>query len=229
MEDEMNREFHSDEEVFLDTERSTVRYRTHIIGRKADHYIVVDLSADHRIKSQMEVNDLIWVYCYESPVCRFKTRVRQIFEDPPLLVLDYPLPRAIEAMEHRRDERSMVFVPVELYPDSTHHKKLPWTGYILDISSSGCQILGDLTAYVDRNVCLSFRIPWTGANIQARARVVRCEATEKEIRSGLKFIDLDPNNQDQLSALIGSLKDGRLNITMVEDENSATGRLDAAS
>jgi c-di-GMP-binding flagellar brake protein YcgR len=153
----------------------------------------------------MEVLDEVCIRCFEPPVCRFHARIIHMVEEPPLLLLDYPSPESFDEIERRAEERKKLFIRTRFLEGPRFTERRSWEGYILDISHSGCLILGESTFLVGQSLFLSFSIPWSGEVIQSDAQVVRSEVTEKGIRSGVKFMALTADNQERLDQFIRSL------------------------
>jgi hypothetical protein len=112
----------------------------------------------------------------------------------------------MENGERRDSAREKILMPVNILFANGGGKTL-LEGFILDISASGCLILADLSYFVDRNVHLTFRMPWTDQEVQARAKVIRCSASRTGIQSGLQFSQLFPEARMRLLELINWLKD----------------------
>ncbi len=200
--------FHVNEEVYIEPTAGSQGFHTHVVGFIAGRCIILDRpfkeSGSHRLKA----NDSLWVRCFQSSVFRFRTRVLGIIEDPvPLFFVEFP--RATEEINLRESERKKIFVRGTFLDLQDRKADRSWEGYILDISDTGCLMWGDFIHLVDRDILLSFRVPWSGQKIQTKARVVRCEVTDKGIRSGLQFLDLDSETEKALRGFIASLKDDR--------------------
>lgn len=201
--------FRLHEEILVEPASGSAGFRTNIVGFKPGEYLIVDSPSSQSPPSELRINDKMRVRCFQHGACRFETRIRHLIQDPtPLLFLDYP--HSVEEIDRRGSERKKIFIR-GTYLDLLNHKgRRSWEGYILDISDSGCLMWGDFVHLVDREIMLSFQVPWTGEKIQAKARVMRCEVTDKGILSGLKFTAMDSENRGRLDGLISSLKDDQL-------------------
>jgi c-di-GMP-binding flagellar brake protein YcgR len=210
----MKREFTLNEAVYFEKELGSSGFHTRIIGSKAGHYLLLDLLSEHPIVVRLKVNDRVWIHCLRPPACRFETRVLAVIKDNSLLVLRYPPPQAITMIEHRKNERQKVFLPAACHELYDYDKKLVWEGFLLDISESGCLVLGDLSLFFDKKILLSFQIPWTKERIQIKGRVVRCEVTDTEFQSGLRFTDMDADTHKRLEEVIEYLQPEHLSVLL---------------
>jgi c-di-GMP-binding flagellar brake protein YcgR len=207
--------FHVNEEVYVEPTEGSPGFHTHIIGFKPHLCLILEHPFKDSSAHPLRPNEFLWIRCLQSTMFRFKSRLLRIIDDPvPLLLLSYP--NAVEEINLRETERKKIFLRGTFFDLQDRQNDRSWEGYILDISDSGCLMWGDFVHLVDRDILLTFRIPWTGETIQAKARVVRCEVTDKGIRSGLRFIDVDPETQQRLHEFIGSLKDDRLSQIVVQ-------------
>jgi hypothetical protein len=127
-------------------------------------------------------------------------------------------PTAVEEINLRESERKKIFIRATFLDSQDRQGEHSWEGYILDISDSGCLMWGDFVHLVDRDIFLSFRVPWTGEKIQVKARVVRCEVTEQGIQSGIQFVDVNAETQERLNQFIKSLENDRISRIAVESE-----------
>ena len=204
--------FQVEEEVYVEPTAGSPGFHTHVVGFKISHCLILEHPFTDSGAHQVRVNDPLWIRCFRKTVLRFRVRVLRILREPiPLLLLEYP--KTVEEINLRESDRKKVFLRGSFLDLRDKKSDRSWEGYILNISDSGCLMWGDFVHLVDRDVLLSFRVPWTGEKIQAKARVVRCEVTDKGIRSGLKFIDVDPDTQARLNGLLKSLEEqGRTNI-----------------
>lgn len=206
--------FQLNEEVYIEPTAASPGFHAKVVGLKAKSFLILEYpfaeSGSHQIKAQ----DFVWVRCFETAVFRFKTRVMRVLKEPVgLMFLEYPT--SIEEINLRTSERKKIFIRGSFLDLQDRGGRRHWEGYILDISDSGCLMWGDFVHLVDKDILLSFTIPWTGEKIQAKARVVRCEVTDKGIRSGLKFIDLDPETHKRLMGFVSTLKEEELSKIVV--------------
>lgn len=209
--------FQVEEEVYVEPTAGSPGFHSHVVGFKVSHCLILEHPFNNSGAHQIRLNDLLWIRCFRNKVLRFKVKVLYILRAPiPLLFLEYP--RTFEEINLRESDRKKVFLKGTFLDLRDRKPDRSWEGYILDISDSGCLMWGDFVHLVDRDVLLNFRIPWTGENIRAKARVIRCEVTEKGMRSGLKFIDLDDETRSRLQSLLKSLEDQGLK-TIVSEPN----------
>jgi len=192
-------------EVLIESEPG-LDFLAKVVGIKPGHYLIVKPTLERPISSQMKVNDKVQVVCFQPLPLRFRTSVLRINHDPPSIFLDDSSPPVIEDAERRRNERHKVFIEARCKDLDIHKSRCSWKCHILDISESGCLIHGTFSLLVDRDITLCFKNPWTGEDIRAKVRVVRSEATDGGIRSGLQFIELLPEDQKRLYELISLLK-----------------------
>jgi c-di-GMP-binding flagellar brake protein YcgR len=198
--------FHLNEEVFVEPTAGSRGFHTQIIGLKPHRCLILEHPFNGPEVQALKASDAIWVRCFQETVSRFKTQILGILEDPlPCLFVSYP--EVFEEYNLRASSRKKIFLRGRFIDSQHGHPDPSNEGYILDISDSGCLMWGDFVHLVDKEILLSFRVPWTGERIDAKARVVRCEVTEKGIRSGLQFVDLDLEAQEHLRKFISSLKD----------------------
>jgi len=209
--------FQVEEEVYVEPTAGSPGFHSHVVGFKVSHCLILEHPFTDSGAYQIRINDLLWIRCFRNKVIRFKVKVLYILKTPlPLLFLEYP--RTVEEINLRESDRKKVFLKGTFLDLRDRKPDRSWEGYILDISDSGCLMWGDFVHLVDRDVLLSFRVPWTGENIRAKARVIRCEVTEKGIRSGLKFIELDEETRCRLQGLLKSLEDQGLKTIVSEPE-----------
>jgi hypothetical protein len=121
-----------------------------------------------------------------------------------------------------RSERKKVLFQGTCQEMDAQKKNRCWDCYILDISRSGCLILGDLSFLSDRTIVpLDFKIPWTGEHLEALTRVVRSEVTDRGIQIGLEFVKLCPENTRRLNDLIKLLSNQDLLVRMCQMDESS--------
>lgn len=198
--------FQVGEQVFVEATGNSPGFHTYVVGFKPPLCLILEHPLVDSWAHRLKVNDGVWVRCFRDKLIRFRTRIVRILKEPiPLIFVEYP--KTVEHINLRRSERKKVFLKgifldlKEKRPDRT------WEGYILDISDTGCLMWGDFVHLVDREVLLNFTVPWTRRNIQAKARVVRCEVTEKGMKSGLQFLDLDEDTKKGLQELLQALEE----------------------
>ncbi len=197
--------FQVEEEVYVEPTAASPGFHSHVVGFKVPHCLMLEHPFADSGAHQIRIGDVLWIRCFRNKVLRFGVKVLHILKNPiPLLFLEYP--RTVEEINLRKSERKKVFLRGTFLDLRERKPDRAWEGYILDISDSGCLMWGDFVHLVDREVLLSFRVPWTGQDVSAKARVVRCEVTEKGIRSGLKFVDLDDETRSRLKELLKSLE-----------------------
>lgn len=209
--------FQVEEEVYVEPTAASPGFHSHVVGFKVSQCLILEHPFTESGAHQIRVNDLLWIRCFRSKVLRFKVKVLHILKSPiPLLFLEYP--RTVEEINLRESDRKKVFFKGTFLDLRDKKRDRSWEGYILDISDSGCLMWGDFVHLVDRDVLLNFRVPWTGENISAKARVIRCEVTEKGMRSGLKFIDVDDETRKRLQELLKSLEEQGLKNIVSEKQ-----------
>lgn len=198
-----------EEELYVEPTAASPGFHTHVVGFKAPQCLILEHpfldSGAHQIKPR----DPLWIRCFRNTVLRFQVRVLRTLKDPvPLIFTEYP--KTVEEINLRESHRKKVFLRGSFLDLRDRGYRRSWEGYILDLSDSGCLMWGDFVHVVDKDILLSFKVPWTGEKIQAKARVVRCEVTDKGIRSGLKFMELDEHTRSRLKALLESLEEKRI-------------------
>lgn len=205
--------FQVEEEVYVEPTAGSPGFHSRVVGFKVSQCLILEYPFTDSGAHQIRINDLLWVRCFRNKVLRFKVKVLYILKIPiALLFLEYP--ETVEEINLRESDRKKVFLKGTFLDLRDRKPDRSWEGYILNISDSGCLMWGDFVHLVDHEVLLNFRIPWTGEVICAKAKVIRCEVTEKGVRSGLKFIDLDDEARQRLQGLLKSLEDQGLK-TMV--------------
>jgi len=206
--------FELNEEVYIEPTAASPGFHAKVVGLKAKSFLILECPIGQSGVNQIRAGDSIWVRCFENAVFRFKGKVLRVLKEPAaLMFMEYPA--SIEEINLRTSERKKIFIRGSFLDLQERGKKRQWEGYILDISDSGCLMWGDFVHLVDKDILLSFTIPWTGERIQAKARVVRCEVTDKGIRSGLKFIDVDPETHKRLMGFISTLREDELSKIVV--------------
>jgi hypothetical protein len=201
--------FHVNEEAYVEPTETSPGFHTHVIGFKPHRCLIVEHPFEDPATHPLRPDEVLWIRCLQSTMFRFKSRLLRVINDPVrLLLLEYPT--SVQEINLRESERKRIFLRGTFFDLDDRQNERSWEGYILDISDSGCLMWGDFVHLVDRDILLTFRIPWTGEKIQVKARVLRCEVTEKGIRSGLRFIDVEPETHHRLDEFIGSLTDDRL-------------------
>ena len=208
--------FYLNEEVYIEPMSGAPGFKSLVVGVKPDHCVILDLSQSETDTYQLKVHDAVWVRCFKDAVFRFRSQILNMIEEPvPLIFVEYP--RSVEDVDLRSGDRKKIFIRGEFLDLGDSDGRRSWEGYILDISDSGCLIWGDFVHLMDKDVLLSFQIPWSGESIQTKARVMRCEVTEKGIRSGLMFIDMTPDTHRRLQEFIGSLMEHQLSRITVKE------------
>jgi hypothetical protein len=102
----------------------------------------------------------------------------------------------------RKAKREKIFFKVDIYDLQDEDLKTVIQGYIIDISLMGALIYTDLSRLLDQNVLLVFEVPWLRETFQIKAKVIRCDVSEKGIRSGVEFFDMSKNSIETLEKLI---------------------------
>lgn len=209
--------FQVEEELYVEPTAASPGFHSQVVGFKVSQCLILEHPFTDSGAHQIRTNDLLWVRCFRNKVLRFRVKVLHILKSPmKLLFLEYP--KTVEEINLRESDRKKVFLRGTFLDLKDSKRDRSWEGYILDISDSGCLMWGDFVHLVDRDVLLNFRIPWTGENIRAKARVVRCEVTDKGMRSGLKFIDLDEGTRSRLRTLLKSLEGQEIKSIVAEPE-----------
>jgi c-di-GMP-binding flagellar brake protein YcgR len=205
------------EEVYVEPTAGSPGFHTHVLGFKPGHFLLLEHPFKESGAHQIKMNDSMWIRCFQNIVFRFRTRVVQITTSPiPLLFVEFP--KTVEEINLRESARKKIFIRATFLDPQDRQGDHSWEGYILDISDTGCLMWGDFVHLVDRDILLTFRIPWTGERIQVKARVVRCEVTDQGIQSGLKFVDVGEKTQERLNQFIASLENHRISRMVVESE-----------
>jgi|Deesub1362B_J571_1020462.scaffolds.fasta_scaffold04375_5 c-di-GMP-binding flagellar brake protein YcgR len=213
--------FHLNEELYVEPTARSSGFHSHLVGVKPNQLLILDYPFWESTAYEIVRSDVLWVRCFRHTVYRFRSVVLGVTKDPvPLLFLEYP--QNIEEMEVRGSQRKKIFIRGRFLDLRDRTGRRSWEGYILDISDTGCLMWGDFVHLVDQDILLSFQVPWTGEKIQAKARVVRCEVTEKGIRSGLKFMDLTPETHRRLQKFIGSLKEDEISRMVSIESGKST-------
>lgn len=200
----MARVFALNEDLLVETESRSFGFNSRIIGVKPHHYLVLDLPLDLPGTSQLKVDDKVRVNCFHAPIIHFQSKILQILDNPPLLVLEFPPPEAIQKADRRSSQRVKLLFQASCI-DLQEEPRDPFEVYLLDISDAGCLISVDVAPPVGHNLLLSFQIPWSREDIQTKARVIHSYDTERGTRCGVEFVDMDPENQKRLDAFIDLL------------------------
>ncbi len=210
---------HLHEEVYVEPTAGSSGFHTFVVGLKPGQCVLLEHPFKESDVHPIKVGDILWVRCFQHAVFRFKARILRIIKDPiPLIFLEFP--KTVEEINLRASDRKKIFIKGTFLDLQNRAPDRSCEGYILDISESGCLMWGDFVHLVDRDILLTFRVPWTGEQIQAKARVIRCEVTDKGIRSGLKFIEVKPEAEHRLRDFIETLKENHLH-RMAEDNTES--------
>jgi hypothetical protein len=108
----------------------------------------------------------------------------------------------------RKAKREKIFSKVDIFDLKQEDKKYKIEGYIIDISTDGALIFVDLSHLLDQDVLISFEVPWLSESYRLKARVIRCDISDKGIRSGVQFIDVEESNIQPLKKLIEFIERG---------------------
>jgi c-di-GMP-binding flagellar brake protein YcgR len=171
-------------------------------------FIILGLPAGGPGVSALAAGEALLVHTLGFPVCQFNSRILQVVDDPALLLLSYPGKGAITQVHRRKSERMKVLLPGRCWSLDPEGNQLLWEGHILDISETGCLVLGDLGERLGQPVRLVFRVPWSEGSLRIPARVVRTATGGKGMQSGLEFSGLDSALRANLEEALSSLQEG---------------------
>jgi c-di-GMP-binding flagellar brake protein YcgR len=219
----MARDFDLGEEVVFFVNGGASGCRSRIVGPDPSAFLLFHLPKGHPIAPALKANDRVLVHSLKFPTCQFSTSVIRILREPSVLFVAYPPPQSIRQLNRRQDERRKVFLPGRCWSLDPHERKFMWEGHVLDLSQSGCLILGDLSQRLMKEVEIVFRVPWTGEVIRARAQVARVEMARRRLMSGLQFRDLEPEAETKISSLLGSLKTEEIARMVIADGDALKG------
>jgi c-di-GMP-binding flagellar brake protein YcgR len=209
--------FQIQEQVYVEPTASSPGFHTIVLGLKVSHCLILEHPFEGMGAHRLKAGDVLWIRCFKEKVVRFRARVLRVLREPlPMLIVEYP--KTVEEIDLRGSERKKVFLRGAFLDLKERRSDRAWEGYILDISETGCLMWGEFVHLVDRDVLLSFRIPWTGELIKAKAKVVRCEVTDKGVRSGLKFLEMDESTKEKIKAFMKVL-DERTDVAKLISES----------
>lgn len=209
--------FQVHEQVYVEPTASSPGFHTVVLGFKVSHCLILEHPFEGLGAHRLRPKDVLWIRSFREKVIRFRAKILRVLKDPlPMLIVEYP--RTVEEIDFRESDRKKVFLRGAFLDLKERKPDRAWEGYILDISETGCLMWGEFVHLVDRDVLLSFRIPWTGELIKAKARVVRCEVTDRGVRSGLKFLDMDEATREKLKAFMEILE-GKKDVAKLISES----------
>ena len=198
--------FQVQEQVYVEPTASSPGFHTLVMGFKVSHCLILEHPFEGMAAHRLKTGDVLWIRSFREKVVRFRVRLLRVLREPlPMLIVEYP--KTVEEINLRESERKKVFLRGAFLDLKERKSDRAWEGYILDISETGCLMWGEFVHLVDRDVLLSFRIPLTGELIKAKAKVVRCEVTDKGVRSGLKFLDMDESTREKIKAFMKVLEE----------------------
>jgi c-di-GMP-binding flagellar brake protein YcgR len=202
MEDEMERKFQLNEDLFVETESFSFGFNSRIIGVKQERFLLLDPPPDPPGSSQLKVDDTVRVKCFQTPIVRFETQILRVVSNPPMLLLRYPTSESMQRADRRGQKREKIFLQLTCTDLEERESTESFEAYMLDISHWGCLILSDCPLRLGGSVLLSFRVPWLGESIEVKGRVVHSISTERGNRSGMQFIESDPDHQERLNEFV---------------------------
>jgi hypothetical protein len=172
MRDEMKHEsspkFDLHERVYIEPTACCEGFQTQIVGLEESRWLILKHSFSDSWLHRLRPKDLIWGRYFKGAAIRFMTKVINTIENPiPLIFLEYP--SVVEESNRRGSERKKTFIDCQVCDPRPHHSRHSWEGYILDISKSGCLILGGFVNLLDRDILLSFRLPLIGYGYQSES------------------------------------------------------------
>jgi hypothetical protein len=201
--------FNLNEEVHIESKLGFSCTNPFIVRIKGDKFFLLGHAFSDHVLDNIRPNDYVWGRYFRHREFRFRSRVLHIIRKlTTLLFLEYP--HFVELIDQRSSERKKVFIRGELLSLPQDLSRWSTKGYILDVSETGCQIWGDLLHLLDRDVVLSFQIPWTGNDIETEARVVRCGLKQKGLCSGLMFINMDVVTRNSIRSFLTHLAEDHI-------------------
>jgi len=183
-------------------------FRSQIIGIKAPDYLILENPIPKKDISLYPWKNPLWARYFHYSLYRFQTKALKIQYAPSSLMFVL-YPEAVERLDFRKGDRRQVFIKACVHGLETEYSRSEINVIILDISKTGCLLLADLNHLVDRDVLLSFKVPWTGEEFEIKALVVRCDASEQGLRSGLRFFQMDRATQGRYLRFIEALQEGK--------------------
>ncbi len=102
----------------------------------------------------------------------------------------------------RKAKREKIFFKVTIYDLEDEDLKTIIQGYIIDISLIGALIYTDLSRLLGKDVLLVFDVPWLSETFELKAKVIRCDVSEKGMRSGVELFDMSKDSIENLEKLI---------------------------
>lgn len=108
----------------------------------------------------------------------------------------------------RKAKREKIFSKVDIFDLKQDDNKYKIEGYIINISTSGALIFGNLSHLLDQDVLINFEVPWLKESYRLKARVIRCDISDKGIRSGVQFIDVEESDIQPLQKLVEFIERG---------------------
>jgi hypothetical protein len=149
--------------------------------RRDNHFIMRD-EMKHESSPKFDLHERVYI---EPTACceGFQTQIVGL-EESRWLILKHPFSDSwlhrlrpkdliwgsvVEESNRRGSERKKTFIDCQVCDPRPHHSRHSWEGYILDISKSGCLILGGFVNLLDRDILLSFRLPLIGYGYQSES------------------------------------------------------------
>jgi hypothetical protein len=197
--------FTLESDVEFDPTASRPGFQTRVVGMKMDSYVIIEHSLSGTALQPIQPNDRIWGRSSHGMLFRFRTRVIGILATPLPLLFVAP-PDYFEEVNVRARERRKVFLPAVFSDPMDLARSRVGEGFVLDLSETGCQVSSGIRLPDDRDLQMSFQVPWTKEKFLTKARIIRSELTTEGFRSGVRFLEMDGPTQERLKHLLEFLQ-----------------------
>ena len=152
---------------------------------------------------ELKVGARVIVEIHAEEIYRFQSEISD-YQISNLISLTCPA--IIEQGGRRRASRHKVFIKTDISYKKDSLRTSYLQGYMLDLSLTGCSVLVNLSHLLQKEVELTFKIPWTDETIQVDGRVVRFDTDEHGSRSGIQFNRVKDDLLKRLTRCIENLE-----------------------
>jgi hypothetical protein len=201
--------FTLESDVEFDPTSSRPGFRARVVGMKKDSYVILEHSLSDTALQQLPPNQRIWGRSSHGMFFRFRARVIGFLTKPLPLLLLAP-PDYFEEVNVRARERRKVFLPAVFSDPTDLARSRVGEGFVLDLSETGCQVSSGIRLPDNRDLQMSFQVPWTKEKFLTKARIIRSELTTEGFRSGVRFLEMDGPTQERLKQLLDFLQEEHL-------------------